>query len=343
MKGEVMIVEATAPTRIDLAGGTLDIYPLYLFEEGGITVNIGIDVVSRVRVSTRADGAVSIRSVDTGLEERAPSLDALAFGGPLDLCVRILRFYRPATGVDVELENRAPRGSGLGASSSLLIALSGALNALTGSRYNPETIINFGADLEAQNIRIPTGKQDYYAAMHGGVNAIWFNVEGNRVEPLLVDEAAVHTLEERLVLSFTGISHFSGATNWDMLRNYIEGRGDTRAKMAGIKQTALAMRDALQAGDFDAFARVLDQEWQNRRGLAEGVSTPEIDRMMAAAHRAGALASKICGAGGGGCMISFAREGRRDDVIAALEAHGARHIPYRISRTGLEVKEGVGP
>src|SRR5262249_20364966 len=99
--GVLMIIEATAPTRIDLAGGTLDIYPLYLFEEGGITVNIGIDVVSRVRVSTRADDAVSIRSVDTGLEERAPSLDQLAFGGPLDLCARILRFYRPATGVDV--------------------------------------------------------------------------------------------------------------------------------------------------------------------------------------------------------------------------------------------------
>src|SRR5262245_39426619 len=97
-KGGVMIVEATAPTRIDLAGGTLDIYPLYLFEEGGITVNIGIDVVSRVRVSTRPDDAVSIRSVDTGMEERAPSLDALALGGPLDLCARILRFYRPATG-----------------------------------------------------------------------------------------------------------------------------------------------------------------------------------------------------------------------------------------------------
>src|SRR5205823_496169 len=150
------------------------------------------------------------RSVDTGLEERAPSLEQLAFGGPLDLCARILRFYRPTTGVDVELESRAPRGSGLGASSSLLIALSGALNALTGARYSPEEIITFGADLEAQNIRIPTGKQDYYAAMHGGVNAIWFNVGGNRIEPLLVDDAAVRTLEERLVLSFTGISHFSG-------------------------------------------------------------------------------------------------------------------------------------
>src|SRR5205823_433751 len=124
-----MIVEAIAPSRIDLAGGTLDIYPLYLFEEGGITVNIGTDVGSRAR----------------------------------------------------------------------------ALNALNRSGHDPEAIITFGADLEAQNIRIPTGKQDYYAAMYGGVNAIWFNVGGNRVERLLVDEVALHTLETRLILSFTGI------------------------------------------------------------------------------------------------------------------------------------------
>src|SRR5207237_408602 len=155
---------------------------------------------------------------------------------------------------------------------------------------------------------------------------------------LLVDEAALHTLETRLILSFTGISHFSGATNWDMLRNYIEGSGDTRRRMAGIKRTALAMRAALQAGDFTAFASVLNEGWANRRGLAQGVSTPEIDRMMAAARKAGALASKICGAGGGGCMISFVEEGRQQPVIAALEAEGARHIPYRISREGLQVR-----
>lgn len=332
-----MVVEAVAPSRIDLAGGTLDIYPLYLFEEGGVTVNIGIDVSSRVRLTRREDAGVRIRSVDTGAEQTAPSVDELALGGPLDLAARIVRFYRPAAGVEVELENRAPKGSGLGASSSLLIALSGALNAFNRSGYSGEELIAYGADLEAQNIRIPTGKQDYYAAVYGGVNAIRFEVAGNQVEPLVVDEAAVSTLERRLILSFTGISHFSGATNWDMLRNYIENRGSTRAALAGIKATALAMREALVAADFTAFAEVLDREWQNRRSMAEGVSTPEIDAMMAAARGAGALASKICGAGGGGCMISFAAEGREAEVAGALETAGAKILPYRISRKGLEV------
>src|SRR5205807_2039145 len=123
----------------------------YLFEEGGLTVNIGIDVGSRARLRSRPDARVTIRSVDTGLEESAANLEALPLGGPLDLIVRILRFYRPATGVEVEIENRAPKGSGLGASSSLLIAMSGALNRFNAASHSPEELISYGADLEAQN------------------------------------------------------------------------------------------------------------------------------------------------------------------------------------------------
>lgn len=336
-----MYVEAVAPSRIDLAGGTLDIYPLYLFEVGGVTVNVGIDVGSRVRLTPRSDQEVHIRSVDTGAEQSAKTVQELTLGGPLDLVCRLLQFYAPATGVDVETENRAPKGSGLGASSSLLIALSGALNELNETGFDGETLIRFGADVEAQNIRIPTGKQDYYAAYYGGVNAIHWGIRENRVQPLLVSEETLGTLERRLILSFTGISHFSGATNWDMLRNYIENTGSTRENMAAINRTAHDMAAVLQNADFDGFAQVLDREWQNRRGMAEGVSTPEIDAMISAAAVSGAISSKICGAGGGGCMITFVEDGRQEAVKAALAAQGARVIPFRISREGLQVRRSV--
>lgn len=335
-----MYVEAIAPTRIDLAGGTLDIYPLYLFEEGGITVNMGIDVFGRVRLTPRADREVHIRSVDTGLYQAAGSVHELELAGPLDLFARLLRFYPPATGVDVDIESRAPKGSGLGASSSLLIAMSGALNELNRSGLDGETIIRYGADIEAQNIRIPTGKQDYYGAFYGGVNAIHWGIRENRVRPLVVSEDCLGTLERRLVLSFTGLSHFSGATNWDMMRNYIENTGDTRESLRVIGETAHEMAEVLQAADFEGFARVLDREWRNRRSLAEGVSTPAIDAMMTAAREAGAIASKLCGAGGGGCMISFVEDGAQEQVKAAITAHGAQVIPYRISRTGMRVTRG---
>ena len=333
-----MIVEALAPNRIDLAGGTLDIYPLYLFEDDPVTVNIGITLWGRVRLSTRDDSRIEITSLDTGLQQAAESVDALELGGPLDLMARLIRFYRPSVGLDVEVESQAPKGSGLGASSSLLIAMSGALNELNGTGYDGETLIRFGADLEAQNIRIPTGKQDYYAAYYGGVNAILWGIARNVVSPLVVGEEMLSALENRLVLSFTGLSHFSGATNWDMLRNYIEGAGSTRNALAGIKETAHRMAAVLQAGDFEGFADVLNEEWTNRRGMAAGVTTPQIDAMIDAAASAGGLASKLCGAGGGGCMITYVREGTRSEVCRAIESHGARVITYRIDRTGLTVR-----
>jgi D-glycero-alpha-D-manno-heptose-7-phosphate kinase len=335
-----MYVEAIAPTRIDLAGGTLDIYPLFLYEPDGTTVNMGIDVSSRVRLTPRSDEKVRLRSVDTGDETAAESVEALELGGYLDLVARLVKFYAPSTGVDVETQNQAPKGSGLGASSSLLIALSGALNELNGTGLDGETLIRWGADLEAQSIAIPTGKQDYYPAFYGGVNAIHWGIRGNEVRPLLVSEETISTLERRLILTFTGISHFSGATNWDMLRNYIENSGKTRSALREINQTAHDMEAVLRSANFEGFAEVLDREWQNRRSLAEGVSTPEIDAMMAAARDSGALASKLCGAGGGGCMITFVREGAREKVCARLESQGARVIPFRISRQGLQVRRG---
>ncbi len=335
-----MYVEARAPARIDLAGGTLDIYPLYLFEVGGITVNIGIDLGSRVRLTPRADREVHIRSIDTGMTQSAPTVGELELDGPLDLVARILKFYPPQTGVDVETENRPPKGSGLGASSSLLIALSTALNELNGTGFNGETLIRYGADLEAQNIRIPTGKQDYYPAYYGGVSAIHWGIRENSVRKLLVSDETISTLERRLILSFTGISHFSGASNWDMLRNYIERTGNTRESLRTINETAHEMAQVLQDADFEGFARVLDHEWQHRRQLAEGVTTPEIDAMISDAAKAGASASKLCGAGGGGCMISFTEDGKQDAVRSALEAHGARILPFRISREGIQVTRG---
>src|SRR5258708_39484783 len=200
-----MNVDAVAPCRIDLAGGTLDIWPLYLFLDGGLTVNIGIDLFSRVKIEPRGDQRVHLRSLDTGAELEAASVDELPLGGPLDLLARAVRFYRPPSGIDLTTENAAPTRSGLGASSSLLICLSGALNAYNGAQPTLECLVDCAANLEAQNIRIPTGKQDYYPPLYGGVNAIWFEVGGNRVEPLLVDEAARSLLERRLILSLTRV------------------------------------------------------------------------------------------------------------------------------------------
>lgn len=330
-----MKITARLPMRIDLAGGTLDVYPLYVFEDGGLTVNAAIDVMASAALSTRDDGRFLVHSADLGLTEEIPSLGEMTFGSPLDLVRRALAFYRPAVGLDITVRSEAPQGSGLGASSALLMALSACLNEVTRRGLSEREIIDVGANIEAQVIGIPTGKQDYFPPIYGGVCAMWFGLQDWSVESLSRDSDLVEALNERLVVSFTGVPHRSAVTNWAMLRRYIEREGDAVARMAQIKAIAQSMRDCLRAGDMAEFARLLDAEWQLRRGLAEGVSTPEIEAAMAAAREAGADASKICGAGGGGCMVTCASPERVPDVRRALRAAGARVMDARIVPDGL--------
>ena len=336
-----MLIRADAPSRVDLAGGTLDIWPLYLFEDGGITVNCAIELRSWVTVETRDADLFRIRAEDIDEEQTGSDLDSM-LGGPLDLPARVVRHYAQSHPMNVTTKNDAPKGSGLGASSSLLIALSGALCTLTSRDLPPQRIIDISANLEAQCIGIPTGKQDYYSAMYGGVNAIWFEVEGDRVEHLEMTEDDLREIESRLILSFTGIPHFSGASNWAMVKNYIERAGVTVENIRAIKKTALKMREALAAKRWDSVPVILAEEWDNRRKLAEGVSTPDIERIMMAALGAGARANKLCGAGGGGCMITYAPPEARKSVEQALEQAGARVLDFKVARKGLTVHSVSG-
>ncbi len=333
-----MVIRATAPNRIDLAGGTLDIWPLYAFLGGGYTVNVAISLGSEVIVETRRDHKFDLYSEDLETGETADSLGQLKPGGPMDLIVRALQHYRPEIGLNIRTRNRAPKGTGIGSSSTLLIALSGALYQVQGKEIDREHIIDTAANIEAMLLGVPTGKQDYYAAAYGGVNAIWFGLGGNRVESLLVEEEVLQVLDRRLILTFTGESRFSGTSNWNMMKAFVEDVGDTRRNLRAIAETSDRMRRCLLVADFDGFAKALEEEWENRKGLASGVTTPRIDALMNAARDAGALASKICGAGGGGCMITFCVPGSEAPVIRALTESGARHLEYRIQPQGLRVE-----
>jgi D-glycero-alpha-D-manno-heptose-7-phosphate kinase len=341
-----MRISATVPTRIDLAGGTLDVYPLYLFEGGGLTVNAAISIHGHVTVEERIDPQIHIQSEDTGAEESFASLDEMTPGGNLDLIKRALRFYRRESdsgrGLNIALRSEAPHGSGLGASSALLMALSSALNEIDGLGLSKGRIIDLGANIEAQAIGVPTGKQDYFPPLFGGICSIWFDVDDHRLEQLHKAEPSgardlIDCLNERLILTFTNINRFSGATNWAMLKRYIDKEGDTVAHLRRIKEVAQAMRHSLVASNMEEFARLLAVEWENRKVLAEGVTTPEIDAMIAAAEAKGARASKLCGAGGGGCMITYAEPEDVPAVTEALAAAGATPLPFRIVPTGIQM------
>jgi len=338
-------ITATTPTRIDLAGGTVDLYPLSAFLGGTTTVNLAIDVECRCELRTREDGRFHFRSIDgeSALEiESAAALQAWPGGSHLDLLVEAARFWRPSVGLDVTTKNLAPRGSGLGASSALLIALLGALRTLEGRGGDTDDkLCDYAAAIEAKHIQVPTGYQDYHAAMFGGPLAIDYTLWGPRFEKIAPAGDFLGWFERSVRLFFTGEPHFSGAPNWAILKRYVEKEERTQQNLRQIAALALEMRDAVRAGDAGAFTSLLGREWEARKTLAEGVTTPGLERIIAAAKGAGALAAKACGAGGGGCLVVVAPEDRGAAVSAAAEAVGARPIAYRIRREGLTVRDAA--
>ena len=337
-----MKLKVQAPTRIDLAGATLDIHPLYIFEGGGLTLNAAVNLFSEVELESHPEGKFRLESLDQGVSQTADSIGQLEVEGEnskLALLVNILRFYRPQGGIIVRTRNYAPSGAGLGGSSSLLISLSTALVQWGNLPISKTQIIDFGAEIEAQTIGIPTGKQDYYPAAFGGISALWFSVGGTRREPLPLSKEFTGRLQQRLILGYSGASRFSGASNWSVLKKYVEGCGDTRIHMKSIKKTAEQLRRCLLEEDFSGLADCLRQEWGNRRKLAPEVSTQRLEAIFQAARQAGAEASKVCGAGGGGCFITLVGEGRRAKVEQAIAAQGGQVLEYRFTASGVRVTE----
>ena len=333
-----MTIEARAPTRIDLAGGTLDLYPIYLIEEEAWTINAAVDIPVRVRLDRTRRG-FTIVSQDLRRQLQADSVDALPLGGPLDLACRALRFAGPtAGGVKMTLASSAPPGSGLGASSALLVAMLAGLDRLARRRRALEDLIAAAWRIEAQSLRTVAGRQDHLAAAHGGVNAIRFGLDGDHVEPLLRAAPQRRAFQERLALIYTGRPHSSGLTNWGVVRAYLDGTPATVNRMRGIAEVARGMRRAVQTMDLDAVGELLAEEWSCRRGLAAGVSTPAIERVLAVARRYGGIAGKACGAGGGGSVLIFTRAGAKRAVEAAVRNAGFQVLPLRIDTGGLQVR-----
>ena len=187
-------------------------------------------------------------------------------------------------------------------------------------------------NVEAQAINVPTGLQDYRPALYGGIAALELEADGVRRVALDVDPSE---LERRVVLCYTGEPRNSGTNNWEIFKRHIDGDRHIFDCFEHIRDTAAAMRRALIESDWDGVGRAIAEEWKHRQRLAPGVSTPAIDALIARAMDAGATAAKVCGAGGGGCLVSYGPPDRRGAIQAALQEGGARILPFRIERHGL--------
>jgi D-glycero-alpha-D-manno-heptose-7-phosphate kinase len=334
-----MIIESSAPTRVDLAGGTIDIPPLFLFHEGASTVNFAINLLAKCRIGTRDDKKIVLESIDRG-EKFETSLDKigdLATEPRLELLSKLVYFFKPETGFTMTTESEAPAGAGLAGSSTLNIACIGALNRLVGNRYAPEQFISIAANVETQVIRVPAGFQDYYSAQYGGAACIHFRPDGIVREALEVD---TKTLEERIVVLYTGEPRNSGTNNWEITKRHIDGDREIFAIFEGIRDTSLNLRVALLASDWNKTGEILKNAYPQRKNLSPNITTAQMDLLIAKAMSNGAIAAKVCGAGGGGCIAFFCEEGRKPDVEKALAAEpGAEVLDWKICERGLVVTE----
>ncbi len=369
MTTEMRRIESRAPTRIDLAGGTLDIWPLYLFLKSPLTLNLGIDLFAEARIeefeapseTSDQSGEVVLKSEDQGVEERM-TWDSLGqFNPPPSLILhwKLLReftqkriasgFHDPRVSFRMVTKARSPAGAGLGGSSALSVAMVGALaswsrstaegKAVIDPRTEGEAFIDIVRDIETTVIQVPAGLQDYYGAMFGGLQALRWNP--GKHDRAWLPGGILAGLEHRLLLFYSGQSRNSGINNWALFKAFIDKQGDVRNQFQKITDATVALEAALVARDWEAAGRAITQEWEVRRGLAQGISTPEMDAAFEIARKEGAPAGKVCGAGGGGCFFVFVPSGDPElkaRITKKITASGVRQLPFRAVARGLEIK-----
>jgi len=323
----------SAPTRIDLAGGTIDIWPLYLFHDGAVTVNTAISLRAYARIEPRSDGQVALVSLDTDRQVTREHWRALDGANELPLLSLLARHYRLESAT-LTTRGESPAGAGIAGSSALTIASCGALARWSHASTDADDLFQIAMNVECQAIRVPTGVQDYRPALYGGTAAVELRVDGIRRVAIEVDP---QELQRRLVLAYTGAPRNSGTNNWDITKRHLDGDSRVFDCFERIRDTAAAMRTALERADWDEVGRQIDREWENRKLLAPGVTTPTIDALIARARGAGATAAKVCGAGGGGCLFCYAPPDRHPAIAAALTAGGARVLDFQIETDGLRV------
>jgi len=322
---------AQAPCRADLAGGTIDLWPLYLFHPGALTLNFAVNILTTCRITP-----LKGKSIDTRREEQFANFDALRRARRFRhaLAARLVQFFAPKEGLLVETDSESPAGAGISGSSALMIATTAALARFTDRHLTLEQMRVIAQNVEAQIIAVPTGCQDYYPALYGGVSALHLDADGIHREAVPVTPEEI---ESRFVLAYTGAPRKSGINNWEVFKAHINGDKRVFRNFERIAEIAGGMHRALLHSDWDELARLLREEWKLRRTNAPGISTPLIDKLIKVAGKHGGRAAKACGAGGGGCVIFLVEKGAASRVATAIGDNGGRVLPLQVARDGLRI------
>lgn len=312
-------IEVKSPTRVDLAGGTLDMWPLSEFIEGGVTVNVAIDVWTRASIQQRPTPEIEWVSKDLNMTKRYPNLEeALHDSDPMTkLFQSVIKFFKPKMGFKLTTQSDSPVGGGLGGSSSLTISMMKAFSELTDYKFTSENqMVHVAHNLEAYVLNTPTGTQDYYPAVSGGLNIIHYSSSGIEQKTYPITRSP---LADYFMLVYTGKSHHSGMNNFEVLKAAVQKDSITVKALHDIKRIAQKMEKAVLSEKWELLPELFNQEFEARVRLAPAFTSPEIEKLSKITLEAGAQAVKICGAGGGGCILVWCPPDKKERVAQACQ------------------------
>jgi D-glycero-alpha-D-manno-heptose-7-phosphate kinase len=332
-----VIVRARAPLRVSFGGGGTDVSP-YCDERGGAVLSATINRFAYATVATRGEKLV-VRSVDYDMSVSYDLEERFVYDGQLDLAKAVLDHFRAEGalngGLEVFLHNDAPPGSGLGSSSAIVVALTAALSEQLRIPLDSYELAELAYRIERVDVGIKGGKQDQYASAFGGFNFVEFEKTGTLVNALQLRSETLYELEYGLVFAYVGGQHFSAHIIERQMENFALGQTQAVAAMDRIKEIAYEMKRALLAGRLDDFGLLLNEGWENKKRMAEGITNARVDEVYDVARRAGALGGKISGAGGGGFMFFLCDPERRFAVQDALRGAGAELVNFSFVQEGV--------
>ena len=332
-----MIIRSKAPLRISFCGGGTDVSP-YVEERGGVVLSVTIDKYAYASLRIRDDEHISVQSLDYDIVAKYRVDDDLEYNGELDLVKAVIRNMCNGNkqGLDFFMHSDAPPGSGLGSSSTVVVALIGLIRHWQRLPLTNYEIADLAYRIERVDLNIKGGMQDQYAAVFGGFNFIEFGRDAVIVNPLRIEDDIINELQYNLLLCYTGRTRLSANIITTQVDNYVRKEGDVLAAMDELKEITVDLKNALLQGRLDDFGALLNEAWFNKKKMAKQITSTTIDTLYDTARKNGALGGKILGAGGGGYLLLYCPFDRKHIIAEELEKLGGQVVEFTFDYHGLQ-------
>lgn len=322
-------IKSFSPTRVDLAGGTLDLWPLYNFlEKTPVTINLGIDIFTYANIKLRTDKKVVLDTQDLGVRKEYDNLEACLKDDTKDLSLLrcIVSEFRPAQGFELETKSESPVGGGLGGSSSLCISIIKAFCSWLNLDMEANAMVRLAHNIESRMLGTPTGTQDYYPPILGGMLALEYSARDIYYRSI---DFPVDLFNDHIAMVYTGKPHVSGLNNWEVLKKAVEKDEHTLACLNELSSISHEMLEVLEAKNWEALPGLFDREYSARTDLSPVFTSDQIKRLKAIGNEHGETSVKICGAGGGGCVLLWTDPQRKAELLEKISQEDFRVLPNK--------------